>query len=85
MTNFKNILRKLNTNLNTLKEREAKYSGNAPLDLLNQIADHAKAITLTKQALRGEITEAEWRKAMKPLIASLDQPAQTVFLQPRLS
>jgi hypothetical protein len=30
MTDFQNVLIKLNTNLNILREREAKYAGNAP-------------------------------------------------------
>ena len=43
MTDFKDTLLKLNRNLQTLREREAKYTGNAPLDLLNQIEDHQQA------------------------------------------
>jgi hypothetical protein len=39
-TDIKEHLLKLNKNLNILKEREAKYAGSAPLDLLNQIDDH---------------------------------------------
>ena len=67
-TDFKATLLKLNTNLNTLREREAKHAGNAPLDLLNQIADYQQAISLTKQALGGEITETEWQVTLKPLL-----------------
>jgi hypothetical protein len=78
MTDLKTTLQKLNTNLNTLRQREAKHAGNAPLDLLNQIADHEKAITLTEQALRGDLTETEWREALKPLLVSLDQVADLV-------
>ncbi len=64
MTDYQNTLLKLNTNLQTFREREAKYAGNIPLDLLNQIADHEQAIAFTKQAITGEITEAEWQEAL---------------------
>ncbi len=37
MVNYKSLLNELNKNLNILREREAKYAGNVPLDLLNQI------------------------------------------------
>jgi formylglycine-generating enzyme required for sulfatase activity len=78
MAVYKTTLQKLHTNLNTLREREAKHAGNVPLDLLNQIADHETAITLTEQALTGELTETEWREALKPLLVSLDQAADLV-------
>lgn len=47
MADLPNALLKLSQNLNILREREAKYAGNAPLDLLNQIEDYQKAIALT--------------------------------------
>lgn len=65
---LKEVLLKLNKNLNILREREAKYAGNASLELLNQIDDHQAAIVLTEQALAGEISEEEWREALKPLL-----------------
>ena len=40
MTDFKDTLLKLNNNLQILQEREAKYAGNVPLDLLNKIDDY---------------------------------------------
>ena len=40
MTDKRATLLKLNQNLNILKEREAKFAGSAPLELLNQIDDH---------------------------------------------
>jgi hypothetical protein len=39
MSDYKIVLQELNKNLNILHEREVKYGGNAPLDLLNQIED----------------------------------------------
>ena len=72
MTDYKEFLRKLNKNLNILTVREAKYAGNAPLDLLNQIEDHEQAIDLTRQAITGKIGEAEWHKALKPLLLAIE-------------
>jgi hypothetical protein len=72
MTDLKTFLSKLHKNLNFLEERKAKYATNAPLDLLNQIDDHKKAIDLTKQAIGGELTEAEWQEAMKPLLVAMN-------------
>lgn len=68
MTDPKVTLLNLNKNLNILREREAKYAGNAPLELLNQIGDHRQAIDLTRQAITGELGEAEWQEAMKSLL-----------------
>ena len=72
MTDFKAFLHKLNNNLNILREREAKYAGNAPPELLNQIADHEQAIALTKQAIAGDLTAAEWREALRPLLVAIE-------------
>ena len=72
MIDFKDTLLKLNKNLNILKEREAKYAGNAPPELLNWIDDHQTAIELTEQALAGQVEEDEWREALKPLRVSPD-------------
>lgn len=71
MTDYKAFLIKLIQNLNTLHEREAKYGGNAPLELLNQIEDHQEAINLTEQALNGELTEVEWHEALQPLLIAI--------------
>ncbi|MCQ3973981.1 MAG: hypothetical protein DPW09_11090 [Anaerolineae bacterium] len=72
MIDLKASLGKLHKNINILKEREAKFGGNPPLDLLNQIQDHENAIALTEHAIRGEISETEWREALKPLLVSLN-------------
>lgn len=72
MADPKAVLAKLHQNLNILRERESKYGGNAPLELLNQIEDHQKAIALTEQALRGELSQVEWQEAMKPLLVAID-------------
>jgi formylglycine-generating enzyme required for sulfatase activity len=72
LTDYQAFLKKLNENLNILREREAKYGGNAPLELLYQIGDHRQAIALTKQAIEGELNEAEWRAALKPLLVAID-------------
>jgi hypothetical protein len=72
MADYKAFLIKLTQNLNTLREREAKYGGNTPVELLNQIADHEQATVLIGQAIDGELTELEWREALKPLLVSLN-------------
>ncbi|MBN1992834.1 MAG: hypothetical protein JW953_09015 [Anaerolineae bacterium] len=71
MTDPKATLQKLNKNLSILQEREAKFADNAPLDLLNQITDHQQAIDLTRQVITGEISEADWREAMRPLLINV--------------
>jgi uncharacterized protein YjbI with pentapeptide repeats len=71
LTDLKNTLRQLHNNLNTLRERESKYAGDAPIALLNQITDHEQAIALTEQALNSDLTEAEWKEALEPLLVSL--------------
>lgn len=83
LTDYQAFLLRLNQNLTLLREREAKYGGNAPLELLNQIEDHQKAIALTEQAMQGELTEAEWREAIAPLNLSLAQTTNIfqVFVQ----
>jgi hypothetical protein len=73
LADYKTFLIKLHQNLNTLREREFKYGGNVPLELLNQIEDHQTAITLTEQVLSGELSETEWREALAPLNLSLAQ------------
>lgn len=58
----------LQKNLNILLEREAKYGGNVPLELLNQIDDHRQAIKLIEQALNGDVSADELEEAIKPLL-----------------
>ncbi len=71
MTDPKPFLQHLYKNLATLEERRAKYAGNAPLDLLNQIDDHHAAIDLTEQVIAGELTPDEWQTALLPLLISV--------------
>lgn len=71
LTDSKEFLRQLKKNLNTLREREAKYGREVPLHLLNQIEDHERAITLTEQVARGEISEADWQAALAPLLIAV--------------
>ncbi len=73
MTNFESQLTTLNKNLNTLREREAKYGGNAPLELLNQIDDHLNAIELIQQAIAGQLTEAELTAELASLNLALNR------------
>ena len=71
MTDQTSFLSRLYENLNILQEREAKYGGNPPIELYNQIRDHHAAIELTKQAIAGELTTAEWEKALQPLLVAI--------------
>jgi tetratricopeptide (TPR) repeat protein len=72
MSELRVHLSRLRKNLNILREREARYGGNAPIELHNQIADHLTAIALTEQTIRGEFTVIEWREKLKPLLVSLN-------------
>ena len=44
-------LQRFQKSLQILQEREAKYAGNAPVELLHQIEDHRRAIGLTEQRI----------------------------------
>lgn len=68
MEDLKAQLLKLNKNLNTLREPEAKYAGNAPLELLNQIDDHEQAVELVKQAIDGDISPEDLDMGLAPLL-----------------
>jgi len=67
MIDYQTTLFKLNANLNTLRERESKYAGDAPIALLNEISDHRSAIALTEQLRAGQLSESDWREALRPL------------------
>jgi tetratricopeptide (TPR) repeat protein len=67
------LLKSLQHNLNILREREAKFGGNAPLDLLNQIADHQQAVKLVKSAIQGDMSPAELEAELSPLNLSFDR------------
>ncbi len=68
---LKERLLNLHKNLNILQEREAKYGGNAPLELLNQLDDHQTAIELVQQTLAGELSSQELDEALAPLNLAL--------------
>jgi len=70
---LKELLRQTHANLVILQEREAKYGGNAPLELLNQITDHHNAVNLIEQALSTELTETglkELKATLRPLLVA---------------
>lgn len=71
MTDPQTFLHQLKKNLYILQERAAKYAGEAPLALLNQIEDHELAISLTQQHLAGELTEADWQERLRPLLIAV--------------
>jgi AbiV family abortive infection protein len=70
MTDLQEFLSKLHENLIILREREAKFSTNASLDLINQIHDYETAIVLTQTAIKEEISKAELLERLKSLAIS---------------
>jgi hypothetical protein len=72
MQSLKELLAKLYHNINILLEREAKFGGDTPLSLVNQIEDYRTAIALTEQAIAGDMSEAELIEQLAPL--NLDLP-----------
>ncbi|MBN1218417.1 MAG: hypothetical protein JXM69_05790 [Anaerolineae bacterium] len=70
---LRTFLETLHHHLNILREREAKYGGNAPLELLNQIEDHHTAIQLVESRINGDISARELEDALAPLNLSLDR------------
>lgn len=70
--NRKEQLTKLSKNLNILLEREAKYGGSPPLDLVNQLEDHRKAIGYIEQFLYGHLSEADLDEALEPLLLAIN-------------
>ncbi len=73
MDDLEKKLIQLNKNLNVLKLREARFAGNSPLELLNQIDDHEQAIKLLYQARRGEISEDELLDNLHSLTLAIDR------------
>jgi formylglycine-generating enzyme required for sulfatase activity len=65
--NLTQVLDRIKENLNMFREREARYGGNAPLELLNQIENHQQAIALIEQAIAGQLSENELREALQAL------------------
>lgn len=65
------LLRQTYANLLILQEREARYGGNAPLELLNQISSHHQAIELIEAARADQLTAAslnDLKAALRPLL-----------------
>jgi hypothetical protein len=67
---FKSFLTRLKKNVDILEERVKKY-GAAPAHYQAQIDDHHTAIHLTEQVLKGQMSEADWREALKSLLVDL--------------
>ncbi len=70
---LKQFLATLYDQLNILKEREARAAGNAPVELLNQIDDHERAISLTQATLAGDLTPEALKEQLRPLGLSLER------------
>ena len=73
MSTLKDVLLRTQENLDILQEREAKYGGNAPLELLNQISDHQTAIALMNEALSAPLTEnalEQLKEQLRPMLVA---------------
>ncbi len=72
ITNPKDLLLKLNKNLQNLQQRAAKYGGSdqVPIELINQIDDYKQAMTFTEQVIAGELSELDWLEALQPLLVA---------------
>jgi formylglycine-generating enzyme required for sulfatase activity len=67
------LLLRIHENLLTLKERKAKFGGNVPLELLNQIEDHQTAIALIEEALATELAQSgveRLKENLRPLVVA---------------
>jgi formylglycine-generating enzyme required for sulfatase activity len=62
------FLTRLESNLATLREKEARLGLSAPVALENEISDHRTAIKLVEQALSGAIGSAELDGRLRPLL-----------------
>lgn len=76
---LKRLLQTLHDNLNILEEREAKFGGNAPLELLNQLEDHRTAISLVEARLKGDLSDDQLEAQLAPLALGLDRGGDVVF------
>lgn len=76
---LKRLLKNLHRQLNILKEREAKYLDNAPLELLNQIQDHRTAIELVQAGLAGQLSAEALEEQLAPLNIARNLGGQPVF------
>lgn len=79
---LENLLTRLHDNLNILLEREAKFGGQAPLALINQIEDYRSAIALIEQAKAGTLSEANLRERLDALILDLPNVVEGVYQTP---
>ncbi|MBI1878970.1 MAG: tetratricopeptide repeat protein [Chloroflexi bacterium] len=83
-TKLKRYLKILQKDLNILREREAKYGGNAPVELLNEIDDHQTAIALAESALAGDISAEQLLEQINPLNVSHDYSRANIIPIPTL-
>lgn len=68
---------RLQSSLNILNERKSKYGIDVPLHLIHEIEDHEKAIELTQQLADNQLTETQWRDALRPLLVSIQERGAT--------
>ena len=68
MPEFENCLRKFRDEMKALKDRSAESDAGIPADQPGIIE---KVLTLTEQAIKGELQKAEWGREAAPLMLSL--------------
>lgn len=68
---LKQLLTLLQRELNILSQREARYGGAAPLDLLNQIQDYVVAVQAVRACLQGELPFTDLQETLAPLLLSV--------------
>jgi len=71
MVTLKQLLLRIQNNLLILREKEAKFGGDVPVRLTNEIEDHLTAIELIEQALATDQSEAglkQLKEQLKPLL-----------------
>lgn len=82
MEHLQRFLIKLNKNLNICKEREPKYGGTPPIELVNEIEEYEWAISLVKQTLIGEMNETDLLETLKNKCAFIPQKLIEQLSQP---
>jgi len=73
VSTLRQLLHRTQENLLVLREREARFGGNTPLELVNQIQDHQTAIQLIEPALAEELTASQLERLkdeLRPLLVA---------------
>ena len=69
---LQHFYKQLYQRLNELRGEAARYAGDAPVRLRNQIDDHEQAIELTGRLIEDGLAQADWQRQLAVL--AIDQP-----------